>query len=126
RFREQWLANLAGLPRLRQLALAECTIGDDGLRHLGKMKSLEHVTLDWTEITDAGVARLAPLKRLRRLFLSHTRIGDEGARVLGGLPALEELALNDTMVSDDAAGEVRRRHPRAKIQHPRADRSPMR
>ena len=124
RLRDEWLVHLANLPRLRRLAMAMGSIGDDGLRLVGTMQNLEVLALDWTAVSDAGIASLGRLEHLRELYLSHTRISDAAARSLQGLATLETLALDDTRFSEAAVGDMRRHLPKAKVQFPNPD-SPM-
>ena len=61
-------------------------LGDAGLAHLAKIKSLVVVSLKGTKITDAGLAHLKGLVSIRRLHLENTAIGDAGVAQLAGLP----------------------------------------
>jgi len=75
-------------------------LGDAGLAHLAKIKSLVVVSLKGTKITDAGLAHLKGLVTVRRLHLENTAVGDAGVAQLTGLVNLEYLNLYGTKVSD--------------------------
>ena len=85
------LRHLARLPRLRNLQLGGCSIGDLGLEALGRLASLEKIGLGGTRISDAGVAHLAACDDLRVVDLSGTRTGDAAIRALTGKPSLRHF-----------------------------------
>jgi hypothetical protein len=52
------------------LNLAECKIGDDGLKALAGLTALQNLNLAETQVTDAGLDQLKGLKNLKTLDLS--------------------------------------------------------
>lgn len=62
---------LAGLTSLRWLSLQHLRVGDADLEPLGKLRRLETLELDASQLTDAGLVHLYPLKRLEKLYLYH-------------------------------------------------------
>jgi hypothetical protein len=88
---DEGLRHLARLPRLRNVQLGGCAIGDAGLEALGRCTSLERLGLAWTRITDAGVTHLAACGELRVVDLSGTRTGDGAIRALAGKPGLRHF-----------------------------------
>src|SRR6185369_117320 len=54
------------------LSLKSTEIHDDDLRNVGQLNSLEQLDLEYTKITDSGIAHLAGLKNLRYLSISGT------------------------------------------------------
>jgi hypothetical protein len=78
---------LAKAPALRDLTIYWCSLGDDGLAALGKLKDLEILSYyrggdDEPGITDQGVLPLEGLTNLRRLFLNNTQVTLEGIKAL--------------------------------------------
>ncbi|HVT29164.1 MAG TPA: hypothetical protein VHE81_14205, partial [Lacipirellulaceae bacterium] len=83
-------------------------VGDDVLRSLTGLRSLEQLTLDYTQITDDGLASLQSLHALHDLSLRYTNVSDRGARYLSTLPNLQHLTLTGTKISDAGADELAR------------------
>src|SRR5262245_25515125 len=82
------------------LSLKSTEIHDEDLRSVGKLTSLEQLDLEYTKITDAGIAHLVGLKNLRYLSIGGTRITDAAMKNIGRLTRLEELLLGGTNVGD--------------------------
>jgi hypothetical protein len=90
------LAQLASQPGINQLLLHGTQATDEGLKHVGKMATLEALFIwDATSITDAGVAHLAGLKNLKKIHISRSRITDESLVLMSSLPRIEELSLQE-------------------------------
>lgn len=85
------LAHLSQLPRLRNLQLGGCAIGNPGLEAVARLAALEKVGLGGTAVSDAGVAHLARCENLRVVDLSGTRTGDGAIRALAGKAALRHF-----------------------------------
>jgi uncharacterized membrane protein/mono/diheme cytochrome c family protein len=96
-----WLADLASLAeQLVWLDLSGAPIADQDLRHLASLSHLEHLRLDRTSVTNAGLPALAALPGLKRLNLCSTQIDDQGLELLAqGFVALERLYLWDSLVT---------------------------
>lgn len=99
-----WLADLASLAeQLVWLDLSGVPIEDQHLVHLAALSRLEHLRLDRTRVTNAGLPALAALPGLKRLNLCSTQVDDQGLELLtNGFVALERLYLWDSLVT--AAG----------------------
>ncbi|MFO0818342.1 MAG: protein kinase [Pirellulales bacterium] len=96
------LAELQHLPDLQTLNLwGSDQVTDDGLRHVGLLKSLRSLDLGLVPIGDAGVVHLAPLKQLTNLNLSHTRVTDGALSTVASLRALQSLALDNVPITDE-------------------------
>ncbi|MCA8958404.1 MAG: hypothetical protein KDC87_20165 [Planctomycetes bacterium] len=94
---EDALANLASLPKLRELALTwQRKLGDVGVRHLGSLRILESLTLSGTEVDRDGVGALArQLPQLRSLeFRILPKLGDDSLRQLAKMHWLRRLSLD--------------------------------
>jgi hypothetical protein len=76
------------------------SVNDEWLERIKSFKSLEELTLNHTEITDAGVVKLKGLTNLLVLNLNDTSIGDVGVESLSSLRKLGWLSLARTHVSD--------------------------
>jgi len=77
----------------RMLDIAGTHISDDGLRHLKRLRNLEHLRLSSTVVSDRGLEHLKGIKTLR------------------------EIELTDTDVTDQGVAELRRALPMCKITH---------
>ncbi len=69
--------------------------GDDGVKHLGKLKNLKQLNLAGCErVTDAGLASLKELTNLETLVIGFTKISDAGLTNLKDMTKLKDLTLN--------------------------------
>jgi hypothetical protein len=68
-------------------------------------------------ITDAGLAHIAGFTKLKVLDLFGTHATDAGLVHLRGMTRLRSLDLRSTRVSSEAAEELQKRMPKAKIRH---------
>jgi hypothetical protein len=80
-----WAA-LAKGPALRELYFNYCSLDDDGMAELGRIKNLEFLaSYQWRDtgkITDQGVLQLQGLTRLRRLNIFSKPVTEEGMKAL--------------------------------------------
>jgi Leucine-rich repeat (LRR) protein len=134
------LAHLAALPKLRTLWLNHTPIVDgDGfaeldaveslelagqaklrpgtLKNVAKMKSLEHLFLGNSKVTDDLLPELSGAQHLRELNLNQTPISDAGLIHLDSLTGLCELWLQQTSVSEAGARRLSQALPRTKINY---------
>ena len=102
----------ASYPRLRDLSLEGCDMGDEGLRWLadvgGAFPALTRLDLSGNEISDTGVLSLvnSPLwPRLTYLVLGANPISDEGARTLADAPPTALANLNVRFTGIGPAGQ---------------------
>ena len=94
------LLPLGRISTLQALSLNATVISDEGLKPLGGFSQLTELDLSGTKITDAGLVHVLPLNELKNLNLAGTSIGDPGLDTLQRLPQLEELILINTRVTD--------------------------
>lgn len=94
------LAAIAKMKGLESLGLEGSNISDKGLAELRTLKRLEMLRLDDTPITDAGLQSLASLPELDYLSLVALNISNDGIKALGGLEKLEILNLTDCKLTD--------------------------
>lgn len=94
------LKYLAELAELKELgSLERCRITDDGLPMISQLSCLRRLTLNSSEITNAGLAHLAGKTDLTALSLSNMpKVNDAGLQHLSGLTRLEKLTLFNTGV----------------------------
>ncbi|MGD9685012.1 MAG: protein kinase [Candidatus Obscuribacterales bacterium] len=80
------LAPLVSLPRLRRLSLTNCGGIDDGIvDYLASMPALESLDISGTSFEPASLPRLAALKRLSTLGVARLNLKDEDMHLLSGL-----------------------------------------
>lgn len=87
-------------PDYTYLNLGGTRITDASIAAFGSLQNLEMATLNFTGLTDEGVADLATAENLTYLGLNHTRLTDASAKVFLKLNQLEELTLSNTQFSD--------------------------
>ena len=92
-------------------------IVDEVLEQIGAMKTLVTLNLEYTEITDAGLAYLAGLDNIKKLVLRGTEITDTGLATLEPLTTLTELDLEYAPVSDEGVGRLQIALPNCTINH---------
>lgn len=90
---------LAGLTKLKRLAIHRSRITGPGLAPLAGLAKLENVFLYETAVDDAGLAFLAGKPNLKGVFLGRTRVTGTGLKHLAGAK-LDELDLSGCPVTD--------------------------
>ena len=90
-------------------------LGDAWLEKLGRLSSIEELSLNNTKLSDDGLKYLAGLSKLKLLFLSGTQIGDGGLKYLTGLSNLRWLSLDNTRVSGDGLKKLQQTLPDCRI-----------
>jgi hypothetical protein len=80
------LSQLKELTQLRELTVADSRtpsqITDEGLKHLGEMKSLTLLEVYAASVTNEGLVYLEDLPEMRELIFSKTKVTAEGAQRL--------------------------------------------
>jgi len=113
KLRELYLGDILGGKGLRFLAdtctglerlqLDYAKISVEGARHIGKIKTLQTLSLRGSSVGDLHMAELAGLTNLRTLVLSETAVTDRGLKYLASATKLQELWVGRTGVSGEAA-----------------------
>ena len=86
---------LTRLPNLESVSLKGCAnLNDGSLSEIGKLHSLQQLSLEDIPITDKGLIELKALSQLRSLTLQRNRLNGSGLRNLSGLHNLTALSLN--------------------------------
>ncbi|MBS0208202.1 MAG: protein kinase [Planctomycetes bacterium] len=91
---------------MRSLNLNFTRISDAGVAHLTNMSSLGSLSLDGTRVTDAGLQAIATDVSLHHLTLGWTPISDEGLGSLKSLKHLSTLALNHSPISGQGLAKL--------------------
>src|SRR5262249_3266873 len=73
--------------------------------HLTALPELEELSIDSSNVGNAGLQHVAAIAHLKRIWLQGVRIDDEGLSAFIGLP-LEELLLHGTGVSSRGLEEL--------------------
>ncbi len=102
---DQTLPRIGKLGRLRRLELHHTRV-TRALDPLTKLRNLEILELDHTDLVDVGVAHLIGLPNLRELRLDETLVTDGAISALARLPALTRINLAETVVSSEAAAKL--------------------
>jgi hypothetical protein len=102
--------HLRSLSNLENLVSLSCEsweqVTDEGLQHLGQIRSLKAVRLSNSGVTDAGLEHLSGLHQMGVLFLEGTVVEGPGFVHLKTLPNLGELFLSGSKFSDDGLAHV--------------------
>jgi len=116
KFADRDLARFQGLNRLDTISLNDTDVADAGLESLVELPKLEKLYLEGTKITDASLKRLAGAKTLKLLQLNRTKISDDGLKQLHGLSALAEIQLHKTAVTAAGVQALAEALPKCKIE----------
>jgi beta-lactamase regulating signal transducer with metallopeptidase domain/Leucine-rich repeat (LRR) protein len=102
------LAYLRDLKSLRHLRILFTQITDESLRHLEPLSRLEDLTL-WNDeqIHGQGLGHLQSLPALRSLSFYQVPVEDAGLEKLKGMEQLESLSLQYTRVTDEGLAHLR-------------------
>ena len=67
------MQHLAGFPKLRRLSLQSTDVTDAGMPHLAGLAELKTLSLESTSVSNYGLDHLRELKRLENLNVMYTR-----------------------------------------------------
>jgi len=116
-FSDEGLRCLFASVKLVGLDLSGSQVSDRGLQQLATTQSqLRMLDLSFTRVGDDGLRAVASLRTLRHLSLIGSRVTDCGTTCLAHLCQLHELYLHETAVSSTAAGQLRRRLPMCRVE----------
>lgn len=99
------LAQLAKLPKLKELSITYMSLEGNSLAHIGRCRNLKLLELTFCEFDAAQVQHLRGLTQLRNCCLGGTSVGDEQLGVLRSWPQLKRLVLG-AQVTDAGLSEV--------------------
>jgi hypothetical protein len=96
---DRQLAELAGLPGLRQLKLERGSVTASGLAVLGDVPDLEVLLLRRCRLGNGAIRQIVRNRQLRTLNLPQAEFGDEGLEEIAALPELVHLRFSSPYVS---------------------------
>ena len=79
-------------------------------------KGLRGLLLEGREFGDEACSHIARMRFLEKLWLNNTDVSDHGLRQLSGLKSLTELRILQSQISAGALAELRRALPRCKVE----------
>lgn len=97
------------------LNLSYCKVTDQSASIISRLRNLETLVLDGTQISDLGLKQLARLPQLKVLILDHTNVTDAGVGYLSSTPNLVELSLSNTSVSDAMLETLKQEIPALRV-----------
>ena len=98
-FKDDWLRYIVRLP-LTRLRLSTTDVGEEGIRYVCRIKSLEKLDFEGVKLSDDSLQLLTTLPRLSELNLRGAAFTHEGLRAIKGLPRLSYLNVAYTHVDD--------------------------
>mmetsp|Transcript_16411 Transcript_16411/g.31370 ORF Transcript_16411/g.31370 Transcript_16411/m.31370 type:complete len:903 (+) Transcript_16411:313-3021(+) len=108
--RDSHISRLRSLPKLEELNLDSCLIGDWAIAHLADNNVVPNLTaldLSDADISDRGVAKIAQFRNLKRLSLFYCNVSNAGLRQLSTITTLEELNLDSRDIDDNGLRYLR-------------------
>lgn len=90
-----------------RLRLDDMTLSAADFAAIGRIASLQSLSLNKTNVTDKDLRQLQHLKHLRWLALSSTEITDEAVAEIAQLPALKTLCLGSVKVTPAAIDHLK-------------------
>jgi Leucine Rich repeat len=95
------MERLSHLEHIKRLRIQYSVVSEPGMKAVGQLVHLEHLTFFRSRFLKGGFAHLANLQNLRTLNLEGTTVDDDATLTsLKGLTALTELNLGDTKITD--------------------------
>jgi Leucine-rich repeat (LRR) protein len=81
-------------------------VGDEGFRHVAKLRKLKRITIEGQRVTDAALANLTSLGELTHIELRAPKITDDGLKSISQIKSLRRLDVwaNGTAVFGRAQG----------------------
>jgi hypothetical protein len=105
------LASLPAFPALRELMPMD--VRDDGFRHVGQCRQLQHLWCMYCrDTTDAATRHIVDLSALETYYAGKTQITDESLAILSGLTKLRRLTFWETGGITNAGVTLLARLPR--------------
>jgi hypothetical protein len=114
---DKTLRSLADLIYCQHLALDYTKITDDGVAYLRSMRDLERVSLRFTDVTDRGAEYLVSLPKLTHALLMGTKISDAAVPILARNKNAKEIFIRWTRISNEGAERLRAALPDCQVFH---------
>ena len=103
--------------RLRSITASGPLIDDKVLKLVGSLKTLVTLNIEYSEITDEGLAHLASLDNLETLILRGTEITDKGLARLETLATVTEIDIEFAPVTSEGVARLQKALPGCTINH---------
>jgi internalin A len=104
-----WLRRLVGdeyFQEVTRVWLDKTQVSDADLRVVSKLRHTRSLSLNWTDISDEGLASIHGISELTYLGLCKTKVTSEGIRLLPQQLTGCTLVLAETSVGDDALSDL--------------------
>jgi hypothetical protein len=108
---EGLLRLLREMPHLEQINFRSLLVGDRVAQELPKWESLGYVALKDCRITDEGLKHLADMPSLYELDLEGARVTDQGLRELARCKSLKQVGVRTTRVTKEAIDALEKALP---------------
>jgi hypothetical protein len=109
------LEALSGLRYLSELTLDRTQITDAGTHVLRSFPKLRSLSLRFTDISDDSTETIAGLESLIWLYLTHTKVSDASIENLSKLKLLDELYVRWTNITDTGSDELKKSLPECAV-----------
>lgn len=91
---------------LEQAYLRDTSIGNAGVEHLARLKTLTVLTLDGSAIDDGAAESIRKMKQLTWLSVANTSAGDETLAAACECPGMWYLDFSNTQITDEGMAHV--------------------
>lgn len=108
------VAQLKDMP-IKKLNLSDTIVSDDCIKQLKNMRSLQVLTLDYSDIRNEGAKSFKEMPNLRSLSLKGCPITDDAVMDLSKCQQLMVLNLEDTKLSADKVAFLQKNMPKCVI-----------
>ncbi len=111
------LSPLENLTNIKNLTFGPggFSLGDEGLKHIAKIRQLETLNVRTSTVSDDGLSYLRGLPDLRCIFLYSRNVTRRSLPIFASLPKLEELYLYDSDLTDADVKDLMREKPSLKV-----------
>jgi hypothetical protein len=107
----KWTVRVLGVDAISRVTKVCFEDGQDDydiFQPLIRLPRIEHLNLNYTAVTDTGIANLRQLPRLKKLDLYHSKVTDAGLHHLSELRQLEELRIGEMQVTGTSFHHLRK------------------
>ncbi len=105
------LGHLGGMRDLTFLDLDFISLDEDGMGHLVGLQGLEHLGLHFCKFSEASFISLIPRLRLKTLNLDGSQVSNRSIQAIAASDQLRQVDLSFTDVTDTAVAQLRRDRP---------------
>ncbi|MGV3659280.1 MAG: protein kinase domain-containing protein [Prosthecobacter sp.] len=110
------LPALAAFTKMKRLTFCGKDVDDAVVEAAVKMRGLEHLGLQSTRVTGAGLGELRQLGGLKHVAMNKTPLTDAGLEELAQISTLETVNVKETKVSAAAVEKLIKALPRCKVE----------